>query len=309
FLNRIPLHSCYRNGICSTNRLKYSWNLIKISMLSKLHSHFIIYRREFDIEQVESHYDSKLDYLSSHSLAIDAIRDNSKVLDIGCNKGYIDKELKRKGCYIVGIDCLPIKNKAVFDDFLRLNLNNVSKLPSMDNFDYILMLDIIEHLDNPELFLDKVREKSELKQPTVIITTPNIAFFPIRLQLLFSQFNYGKAGILDLSHKRLFTFGSIKKICETAGYKIKKMSGIPFPFPKALGKNRLSVVLLNLNRVLIFLSKKLFSYQIYIEIMPTPNVKELLKFLTTKDQYFIPLNKTGMHTGKKFELDGDTNQL
>jgi len=76
-----------------------------------------------------------------------------------------------------------------------------------------------------------------------------------------------------------------------------------------LGKNKLSMVLLNLNRILIFLSKKLFSYQIYIEVIPTPNVKELLKFLVTKDQYFIPLNKIEMHTSKKFDLDGDANQL
>ena len=191
-IKEVPLHSCNRDVVCNIDRLKHSWNLIKISMLSKLHSHFIIYKREFDIGQDKSHYDLKLDYLSSHSMAIDAVRDNSRVLDIGCNKGYIDKELKRKGCYIVGIDCLSINNKAIFNDFLQLNLNKVSKLPTMDKFDYILMLDIIEHLDNPELFLDKIREKSKLKQPTVIITTPNVAFFLIRLQLLFSNLIMGK---------------------------------------------------------------------------------------------------------------------
>jgi len=36
--------------------------------------------------------------------------------------------------------------------------------------------------------------------------------------------------------------------------------------------------LLNLNKVLIFLSKSMFSYQIYIEATPAPSVSELLEY-------------------------------
>ena len=278
-VKEIPIPTYYGDEICYVNGLKYAWNVVKTSILSKLHSMFILYQREFDINLDDnSYYSLKLGYTSSHSMAIDAVQHNSKVLDLGCNKGYISKELKNKGCYVTGIENIPMKDKGNVDKFIKLDLNEVGKFPIIDKFDYILMLDIIEHLNNPESLLDTIRENSKLKCPTVIITVPNIAFFFIRFQLLFSHFNYGKQGILDLTHRRLFTFESLKKLCEASGYRIKKVSGIPAPFPKALGKNKISMFLLNLNKLLIFLSKGMFSYQIYIEATPTPSISALLEY-------------------------------
>ena len=48
--------------------------------------------------------------------------------------------------------------------------------------------------------------------------------------LLFGSFNYGKKGILDKTHTRLFTFSSFKKL---VGYnfEILETKGIPAPFP------------------------------------------------------------------------------
>jgi len=282
-VKEVSIPTYYGDEICYVNGFRYAWNVIKTSILSRLHSMFILYQREFDLN-VDSnfYYTLKLGYTSSHSMAIDAVQNDSIVLDLGCNKGYIGKELKNKGCYVTGLDYVSIKDKENVDKFIRLNLNEVKKFPIIDKFDYILMLDIIEHLDNPESLLDIIREKSKLKCPTVIITVPNIAFFFIRFQLLFSHFNYGKQGILDLTHRRLFTFESLKKLCEASGYKVLKMTGIPAPFPKALGKNKISMFLLNLNKILIFLNKGLFSYQIYIEAIPTPVISELLLYSMIK---------------------------
>jgi len=80
------------------------------------------------------------------------------------------------------------------------------------------MLDIIEHLREPEEILKKIRKRYSGKEPQIILTTGNIAFLPIRLGLLAGQFNYGKRGILDLDHTRLFTFYSLRRILNQAGY-------------------------------------------------------------------------------------------
>ena len=56
--------------------------------------------------------------------------------------------------------------------------------------------------------------------------------------LLFGQFNYGKAGILDRTHTRLFTFRSLRHLLDDAGFRIKEMRGVPAPFPKVLGNGR-----------------------------------------------------------------------
>ena len=38
--------------------------------------------------------------------------------------------------------------------------------------------------------------------------------------LLLGQFNYGKRGILDLTHTRLFTFASFRRLFEQGGFRV-----------------------------------------------------------------------------------------
>ena len=53
--------------------------------------------------------------------------------------------------------------------------------------------------------------------------------------LLLGQFNYGKRGILDMTHTRLFTFTSLRRLLEQSGFRIVEMRGVPGPFPLAMG--------------------------------------------------------------------------
>ena len=53
-----------------------------------------------------------------------------------------------------------------------------------------------------------------------MLSTGNIGFFVTRLMLLFGQFNYGKRGILDMTHTRLFTFTSLRRLLEQSGFRI-----------------------------------------------------------------------------------------
>lgn len=265
---------------------KFFFKVIADLFKLKLHSISILYQRNFDINLTDFYYSAKLGYASSHSYAIVRVNSNSSVIDIGCNNGLIARELKNKNCIVDGIDYLDAGNVGNFDNFTKLDLNEAEKMPKLNKYDFILLLDIIEHLNNPEEFMDILREKSGRKYPTVILTTPNIAFFIIRLNLLLSNFNYGKQGILDLTHKRLFTFTTIQDLCKQSGYKIVKVRGIPAPFPKAFGKNIFSKMLLKLNIFLIHLSKSIFSYQIYLEVVPTPVVDELLSYSIEESNKF-----------------------
>ena len=52
--------------------------------------------------------------------------------------------------------------------------------------------------------------------------------------LLLGHFNYGRKGILDRTHTRLFTFNSLRELFEQTGYKVLEMRGIPAPFPRSL---------------------------------------------------------------------------
>ncbi|MCI0671073.1 MAG: hypothetical protein L0Y64_11465, partial [Myxococcaceae bacterium] len=102
------------------------------------------------------------------------------------------------------------------------------------------------------------------------------------LMLLAGQFNYGKAGILDRTHTRLFTFRSLRQLLRDAGFRIRTVRGVPAPFPKVLGNGLLGRSAVALNLALIWLSKSLFSYQIFVVAETTPDIDFVLRDTKTR---------------------------
>jgi hypothetical protein len=157
-------------------------------------------------------------------------------------------------------------------DFIKWNLDRKEFPVNVSQFDQIFMLDIIEHLKEPETFMDELRFAAVCKRPEIVITTANIGFLITRLMLLFGQFNYGRKGILDAT----LTFRTLRDLLDQSGYKILETRGIPAPFPKAIGDNWFSRLLLRGNEALIRVSKGLFSYQIFVRAEAKPTVNNLL---------------------------------
>jgi hypothetical protein len=168
---------------------------------------------------------------------------------------------------------------AVPSQDVKVVLQDLDDTPRFDSgpSEYVVMLDVIEHLRDPERFLQSLREQFTHEPKKLILTTPNVAFVVQRLMLLAGQFNYGKAGILDRTHTRLFTFRTIHHLLRDAGFRIKVVKGVPAPFPKVLGDGLLGKAAIAANLALISISKTLFSYQIYIEADSTPSVEFLVR--------------------------------
>ena len=59
----------------------------------------------------------------------------------------------------------------------------------------------------------------------------------MRLSLLLGQFNYGKRGILDLTHTRLFTISSFKKLLVDGGFVIKELQGFGPPIQDMISES------------------------------------------------------------------------
>ena len=112
---------------------------------------------------------------------------------------------------------------------------------------------------------------------TIVASTANIGFFVTRVMLLLGQFNYGKRGILDLTHTRLFTFASFRRLFEQQGFRISAVHGVPGPFPLAIKRVWLSRFLLRLNSLLIRIARGLCSYQIVMVVEPYPSLDLLLE--------------------------------
>jgi hypothetical protein len=194
------------------------------------------------------------------------------VLQLGIGHANVAAELERRECRVTAIDFSASE--------LDSNATHVAVNPSLPanlpDYDQILLMDLIEHLHDPENFMDALRKQTAGRRPEVIITSANVAFFVTRLMLAFGQFNYSRKGILGIGHRRLFTFKSLRALLEQAGYEILEARGVPAPFPLALGTNFWSNELLRINGMLLKVSKSLFAYQVCIRARALPDSRHLL---------------------------------
>ena len=279
-IKELPIPTYYGDEICRVNGMKYAWDVCRTMLRARVHQMNLLYDRKFDVAAEEDSYDLKIGYKSSHTLAIDAARSGGSVLDVGCGQGYVARELVRKGCQVTGLDRLAPDREDAPDetpiDFIRWNLDTREFPVDVSRFDQILMLDIIEHLHDPENFMEELRFAARCRRPEIVLTTANIGFLVTRLMLFCGFFNYGQVGILDRTHTRLFTFRSLRALLEQTGYKVLDVQGVPAPFPKALGDHWLSRGLLAINQALIRVSRGLFSYQIYVRVQALPTIDHLL---------------------------------
>jgi glycosyltransferase involved in cell wall biosynthesis len=280
----IPIPTYYGDEICHVNGLKYAWDVFKTMLRSKLHEKNLLYDRKFDVGQVELTYDLKLGFASSHTMAIEAVRPDSAVLDIGCGQGYVSEEMAKRAKRVVGVDQYIRESTNPKIEFRKFNLD-IEEIPvNVSDFDQIFLLDVIEHLRDPEVFMEKLRAAAANKRPEVILTTANVAFFVTRFMLLFGNFNYGRKGILDRTHTRLFTFNSLRELFHQTGFKVEEVRGIPAPFPKAVGDNALGRFLIAVNQLGIRIFRGLFSYQIYVRARALPTVPTLLEVTQTSSE-------------------------
>jgi SAM-dependent methyltransferase len=251
----------------------------RVTFLARARRWGILSRRQFEVKRPgESPYLPKLDFDSSHRRALEHVQPGSRVLDLGCGAGHVGRELKEsKGCTVVGVDLPNPSARRALDGFVEADLNRGIRGVDVGAYETVLVLDVLEHLSDPEGFLDSVYDSAGQSPRTAIVaTTGNVGFFVVRMMLILGVFNYGSRGILDRTHTRLFTFGSFRRLFEEQGFAVSRVEGIPAPFPLAFGRNGVSNALLWINRALIRLAPGLFSYQILVRAHARPSLRFLL---------------------------------
>jgi len=279
-IKELPIPTYYGDEICHVNGLRYAIDVVSTTAKARAQELNIYYERKYDCASPNSptaHYEAKLDFHSPHSLALDMVEPGSRVLDLGCAGGYLGHALKEeKGCLVTGVDLWPPSEDVLLDRFIIHDLDDGLPDINYDDFDYILLLDVIEHLKSPESFARELRLVAD-PSTKIIVSTGNVGFILTRLSLLLGNFNYGKRGILDLTHTRLFTFRSIVSLFEQANYQIVKVDSTPVPFPLIFDKGFLSRSLLWLNRWLTRLWKSLFAFQSFLVVQPRPTLSHLMQ--------------------------------
>jgi 2-polyprenyl-3-methyl-5-hydroxy-6-metoxy-1,4-benzoquinol methylase len=164
---------------------------------------------------------------------------NREVLDIGCGEGLLATELKNNGNRITGIDELPrAARESVLEQYYSADLDKgiepVLRALNGKRFDCVLLLDVLEHLRQPEKILEECHQVVG-PDSDVIISLPNVANITVRLMLLFGRFNYRNQGILDRTHLRFFTLKTARQFIESRGFRIVQQRMTVMPLEIVLG--------------------------------------------------------------------------
>ncbi|MBK9283193.1 MAG: methyltransferase domain-containing protein [Sphingobacteriaceae bacterium] len=170
-------------------------------------------KEQFDAiypEGIENHY-----WTHARNLILKHVlskSENKNILEIGCGKGVVVNFLRISGYNISGVELADIKpmnsvkeNVMCGTDVFKLSADKCNLI------DTIMLLDVIEHLENPNSFILKLNEKfPSLKQ--IIITVP-------ARQELFSNYDIFNGHFRRYDSKTLISeFSGLKTCAITISY-------------------------------------------------------------------------------------------
>jgi 2-polyprenyl-3-methyl-5-hydroxy-6-metoxy-1,4-benzoquinol methylase len=167
-----------------------------------------------------------------HAKLLALVGAGKRVLDVGCSSGYLARPLVAAGCTVIGLERDPDaaeEARAVCEEVLVGDVETMELPFEPASFDVVLCGDLIEHLRDPEAFLVRVRPLLRTGGQ-LVLTTPNVANWAMRLGLLVGRWRYTERGILDHTHTHLFTRATLVETLERAGYRVVEFDfTVPLP--------------------------------------------------------------------------------
>lgn len=164
-------------------------------------------------------FDLDLDSINTMSVINKWIKPKTRVLELGAANGRLTKYLSQiKECQvdIVELDeesglCA---EKYANLSYIGANQGDIEKYYWADaenDYDYVVIADVLEHLRNPQLTL--IKALSVIKDKgSVLISVPNITHNSVIIELLNDRFYYTKTGLLDSTHIHFFTYKTLKQM-------------------------------------------------------------------------------------------------
>jgi trans-aconitate methyltransferase len=154
-----------------------------------------------------------------------------RLLDVGCGSGATGALAKTRwpGLEAIGIEVVPEAAERAAARLDRVIAGSAESLDftaaGLSGIDGVILADVLEHLVDPWSFLERLR--AVLAPDAVVIASiPNIANLWLLDELAAGRFEYQPDGLLDRTHLRFFTRGTIAALFAGAGYTIERWDRI-----------------------------------------------------------------------------------
>jgi SAM-dependent methyltransferase len=148
-------------------------------------------------------------------------------LDVGCGAGAAGRYLKDNYAVenVVGLEKVPeiaAKAEGQLDRVIVMDAESPDLPFQPDQFDLIVMADVLEHMVDPWKALERYRV---FVKPggLMLLSIPNIQHWRTVSSLLLGQWNYTESGILDRTHLRFFTRKSVMDLIASARCRVVRV--------------------------------------------------------------------------------------
>ena len=184
-----------------------------------------------------SRYDREIKLDANDPLARFAQRlpPGASILDLGCGPGVLGRltaSLKKPGTFdaVEGDPEAVAMARGFYRDIIAADLQNadLASLFPGRKYDFIVLADVIEHLEAPGRLL---RRLPALLQPQgrLLISLPHIGYAGLVAELLAGQFAYRPHGLVDRTHLRFFTRASAARLLALNGFAVAATDDIVRP--------------------------------------------------------------------------------
>ena len=292
----VPIPTFYGDEICHVNGMEYAWKCLKTAIKFRLMKFEIFYDPKFDfVEEKSLHYPAKMAETSLHHYIRElGFEKGSRVLEISDGTTASPSQDADRNTGNTKITTVPVPRGAFLLESPQAN-------------DVVLALDVIEHMVFPEQAVGEIF-KNLRSGGRLYASTGNIGFFLLRFMHFFGQFNYGRRGILDLTHHRLFTVSSFRRLLENAGFKVDQIMGFGPPIRDAAPNSMWAKLLDKILYKLAQMKPSLFAFQILIVCSRTDSVAELMRQSFGNELAPQMVRETADSYGSA-EPDSPTNQV
>lgn len=157
------------------------------------------------------------------TLMLAQIPEGSRVLELGCGRGYAAVAMAGKGCTVVGIELdveAAAEARARCQRVLVGDLAELLESPELadGSFDVIVAADVLEHLVDPVLALRRCR-RLLADGGFVLASIPNATHASVILTLCDGRFPWEDEGLFDRTHLHQFGEDSALGLFARAGYR------------------------------------------------------------------------------------------
>lgn len=159
----------------------------------------------------------------------------TSLLDIGCSSGIFGQQVKEK--YNIRVEGIEINQHAAELAAKKIDCiyhDDVFQVIPSTTFDCVTCLDVLEHFTNPDLLLQHISKNLLNHDGRLLLSIPNVGFWPIIDDLIAGRWDYVPSGILCNTHLRFFTKKTIIDMLKRNNYTVETIHSDKVALPVSI---------------------------------------------------------------------------